>query len=61
MFGARASEKSIYQLMGTLGNAFTPINEWKDVGVVLAEKEKVCRLKVATKDMLCLTNMTSRR
>ena len=47
-FGARASEKAIYELHGALGKRKAPLHEWKDIGRRLSKKQKICK---ETKDM----------
>ena len=51
LFGARASEKGLYHLWGSLGKKCAPVAEWKDVAVGLPESEKLLRLCLQTDNM----------
>ena len=50
-FCARASEKAVYDLHGSLGKRKAPLKEWQNIGHGLEKKQKMCRLKVGTEDM----------
>ena len=49
LFGARASEKSLYQLWGSIGKECAPLEEWKDVAVGVSNVAKCLRLELPTR------------
>lgn len=52
LFGARASEKALFQFWGSLGKESAPLEDWKDVAVGLSNTDKCIGLRLPTEDTL---------